>query len=177
MIERVTDHLSERPAHLPRQRLWKIRAKNVIIAQGAHERPLVFSGNDLPGVMLSNAVRTYLNRYAVLPGVRTIVFTNNDDAYHTALTLKSVGAEVMIVDLRKNPRSPLINAAHDANIEILKGCAIISAFGARRVSRVEIAPVDQNIKNVTGDILHRDCDLIAMSGGLSPAVHLHASWR
>ncbi|MEK9854545.1 MAG: FAD/NAD(P)-binding oxidoreductase, partial [Rhodobiaceae bacterium] len=85
LTERVTDHMATPPAHLPRQRLWKVRAKQTVLAQGAHERPLVFSGNDLPGVMLSGAVRTYINRYGVVPGNRTVVFTNNDDAYRTAL--------------------------------------------------------------------------------------------
>ena len=82
----MTDHLPERPAHLPRQRLWKVRAKQTVLAQGAHERPLVFAGNDLPGVMLAGAVRTYINRYAALPGQRAMVITtNNDDAYRTGI--------------------------------------------------------------------------------------------
>ena len=175
--ERVTDHLPSRPAHLPRQRLWKVRAKQVIIAQGAHERPLVFAGNDLPGVMLAGAVRTYINRYGVCPGRRAIVVCNNDDAYRTALDLCHAGADVVITDLRNDAKGPLITAARNAGIEILQGHAIIAAFGNRRVARVEIAPVNDSVTAISGDILHRDCDLIAMSGGLSPAVHLHSQAR
>jgi len=175
--ERVTDHLPERPAHLPRQRLWKVRAKQVVLAQGAHERPLVFAGNDLPGVMLAGAVRSYINRYATLPGQRALVTTNNDDAYHTALALHDAGAQVTIVDLRAAPKGAVVRAAEQAGIEILAGHAIIIAHGSRRVARVEIAPIDDTATAITGDIMHRDCDLIAMSGGLSPAVHLHSQAR
>ncbi|MGA1444739.1 MAG: sarcosine oxidase subunit alpha family protein [Candidatus Puniceispirillaceae bacterium] len=175
--ERVTDHLPSRPAHLPRQRLWKVRAKQVIIAQGAHERPLVFAGNDLPGVMLAGAVRTYINRYGVCPGRRAIVVCNNDDAYRSALDLCHAGADVVITDLRNDAKGPLITAARNAGIEILQGHAIIAAYGNRRVARVEIAPVNDSVTAISGDILHRDCDLIAMSGGLSPAVHLHSQAR
>jgi len=175
--ERVTDHLPSRPAHLPRQRLWKVRAKQVIIAQGAHERPLVFAGNDLPGVMLAGAVRTYINRYGVCPGRRAIVVCNNDDAYRTALDLCHAGADVVITDLRNDAKGPLITAARNAGIEILQGHAIIAAYGNRRVARVEIAPVNDSVTAISGDILHRDCDLIAMSGGLSPVVHLHSQAR
>ena len=175
--ERVTDHLPSRPAHLPRQRLWKVRAKQVIIAQGAHERPLVFAGNDLPGVMLAGAVRTYINRYGVCPGRRAIVVCNNDDAYRTALDLCHAGADVVITDLRNDAKGPLITAARNAGIEILQGHAIIAAYGNRRVARVEIAPVNDSVTAISGAILHRDCDLIAMSGGLSPAVHLHSQAR
>ncbi|MFZ8991577.1 MAG: 2Fe-2S iron-sulfur cluster-binding protein, partial [Candidatus Puniceispirillaceae bacterium] len=121
--ERVTDHLPSRPAHLPRQRLWKVRAKQVIIAQGAHERPLVFAGNDLPGVMLAGAVRTYINRYGVCPGRRAIVVCNNDDAYRTALDLCHAGADVVITDLRNDAKGPLITAARNTGIEILQGHA------------------------------------------------------
>ncbi len=175
--ERVTDHLPERPAHLPRQRLWKVRAKQVVLAQGAHERPLVFSGNDLPGVMLAGAVRSYINRYATIPGQRALVITNNDDAYRTALALHDAGAGVTIVDLRTSPKGPLIRATEQKGIELLSGHAVIAAHGNNRIARVEIATINDIATRITGDIMHRDCDLIAMSGGLSPAVHLHSQAR
>ena len=175
--ERVTDHLGKRPSHLPRQRLWKVRAQQVIIAQGAHERPLVFAGNDIPGVMLAGAVRTYINRYSVRPGQRAIVVCNNDDAYRTALDLNRAGARVVIADLRTQPKGPLIRTARDAGIEILTGHAVIAAYGTHRVARVEIAPVNSNATAIIGEVIHRDCDLVAMSGGLSPAVHLHSQAR
>ena len=149
----------------------------MIIAQGAHERPLVFAGNDLPGVMLAGATRTYINRYGVCPGQRTIVVCNNDDAYRTALDLHHAGALVVVTDLRANATGPLMRAVRDAGIIILQGHAIIATYGNHRVARVEIAPVNDSVTKITGDIDHHDCDLIAMSGGLSPAVHLHSQAR
>ena len=175
--ERVTDHLEERPAHLPRQRLWKVRAKQVVLAQGAHERPLVFSGNDLPGVMMAGAVRSYINRYGVVPGKRTAVFTNNDDAYRTALALHEAGAYVTIVDLRPDPRGALITAVKRAGIDVLAGHAVTIAHGGKRIVRIEVAPVNKDATKVIGDQDYFDVDLLAISGGLSPAVHLHSQAR
>ena len=177
LVERVTDHMPVRPPHLPRQRMWKVRAAQVVLAQGAHERPLVFSGNDLPGVMLSGAVRTYINRYGVVPGNRTIVFTNNDDAYRTALALQAAGAEVVLVDLRAEVRSALAKAARNAGIRMMHSHAVNIASGTQRIARVEISPVNEDATKVTDDPIHMDCDLLAMSGGVSPAVHLHSQAR
>ena len=177
LVERVTDHLAERPAHLPRQRLWKVRAGQTVLAQGAHERPLVFSGNDLPGVMLAGAVRHFINRFGVLPGNRAIVVTNNDDAYRTAISLNEAGANVVVADLRIGASGPLITAAKDAGIAVMAGHAVTLADGNHRVARVEISPVNEGATQITGDTVHMDCDLIAMSGGLSPAVHLHSQAR
>jgi len=177
LMERVTDHLEERPAHLPRQRLWKVRAGQTILAQGAHERPLIFAGNDLPGVMLAGAVRQFVNRFGVVPGNRAIVMTNNDDAYRTALTLHAAGANVVIADLRADARGPLMSAAKAAGIMVLAGHAVVRAHGNHRVARVEIAPVNEGASEIIGEALHMDCNLVAMSGGLSPAVHLHSQAR
>ena len=127
--------------------------------------------------MLAGAVRTYINRYGVCPGQRAIVVCNNDDAYRTALDLHHAGALVIVTDLRANATGPLMRAARDAGIEILQGHSIIAAYGNHRVARVEIAPVNDSVTAITGDIDHRDCDLIAMSGGLSHVVHLHSQAR
>ena len=177
LTERVTDHLAVRPSHLPRQRMWKVRARQVVLAQGAHERPLVFSGNDLPGVMLAGAVRHFINRFGVLPGNRAIVVTNNDDAYRTAISLNEAGANVVVADLRIGASGPLITAAKDAGIAVMAGHAVTLADGNHRVARVEISAVNEGATQITGDTVHMDCDLIAMSGGLSPAVHLHSQAR
>jgi sarcosine oxidase subunit alpha len=177
LMERVTDHLPERPAHLPRQRMWKVRAAQTVLAQGAHERPLVFAGNDLPGVMLASAVRNFINRYGVLPGNRAVVVTNNDDAYRTALSLHQAGAYVVVADLRIDASGPLITAAKNAGITILPGHAITVAHGGRRIARVEVTPVNSGATEIIGEPEHLDCDLVAMSGGLSPAVHLHSQAR
>ncbi|TIX24515.1 MAG: sarcosine oxidase subunit alpha family protein, partial [Mesorhizobium sp.] len=93
-LERVTDH-KERPGKgEPRHRYWTIRAKSVVLATGSFERPLVFPGNDRPGVMLAHAAERYANEYGVLPGNRIALFTNNDSAYRSALALKKAGAAI-----------------------------------------------------------------------------------
>ena len=89
-VERVADHLPAPPPHVPRQRLWKIRAQAVVLATGALERAIAYADNDLPGTMLAGAARTYVQRYGVRPGSRAVVFTNNDSAYAAALDLHAV---------------------------------------------------------------------------------------
>ena len=81
-LQKVTNHLPYLSDKMPRERYWRIRAKKVILAQGAFERPLVFSGNDRPGIMLASAARTYLNQFGVLPGKSVILFTNNDHGHY-----------------------------------------------------------------------------------------------
>ncbi|MCH7728987.1 MAG: hypothetical protein IH991_21265, partial [Planctomycetes bacterium] len=101
IAERCTDHLGEHQHDQVRERLWRVRAKQVVLAQGAFERPLVFCNNDRPGVMLASAVSSYVNRYAVCSGQRVVVFTNNDSAYQTAIDLRHAGVVVAaIVDSR-----------------------------------------------------------------------------
>ncbi len=175
MAERVTEHLSRPFAHLPKQRLWKIRATKIILATGAIERPLVFSGNDLPGIMLSSAIRSYIKRYDVLPGTRAIIFTNNDDAYFTALAIYEAGGFVRcIVDLRENPKSQIITTIRKLGINVKTGHAVIAAHGSRHISSVDIAAYDSEAQAPLSSISHMDCNLLAMSGGLNPVVHLHS---
>ena len=104
IVERVANHLPEPPPHTPRERFWSVRARQVVLATGSHERPLVFAGNDRPGVMLAGAARSYLNRYGVRVGDRVALFTNNDSAYRLAVELVAAGCEVpVIADLRTEP--------------------------------------------------------------------------
>ena len=93
--QRVADH--EPGADKPRHRLWRIRTGQLVSATGAIERPLSFAGNDLPGVMLASAVRDYVVNWAVSPGKRVVVVTNNDDAYRTALALDEAGLSQCVV--------------------------------------------------------------------------------
>jgi sarcosine oxidase subunit alpha len=178
LLERVTDHLGDDPdGKTPRQRFWQVRAKQVVLATGAIERPLTFLNNDRPGVMLASAVRTYINRYAVLPGRRAAVFTNNDSAYNTALDLHRAGAFVTVVDLRKAPRGALVDAARAAGIEILDGRAIVKVNGGKRVTGVVIRELSEDGETVTGGSHSIGCDLVAMSGGWNPTVHLFSQSR
>ena len=97
LCERLTDHLAAPPEGLPRERMWRVRAGRVVLAQGAIERPLVFDGNDRPGVMLAGAARTYLNRFGVRVGDRAVVLTSHDAAWATAFELHDAGARVEAV--------------------------------------------------------------------------------
>jgi sarcosine oxidase subunit alpha len=144
-----------------RQRLWKIRAKDVILATGAIERPLVFSGNDRPGVMLASAVQSYIRRWAVLPGRHAVVFTNNDGAYEAAAALREAGASVTVIDSRANPNSPSADG-----IRVLSAHLVTGVKGGRSVRGTTVAPVSG------GPATTLPCDILAMSGGWSPAVHL-----
>jgi sarcosine oxidase subunit alpha len=133
MVERLTDHLGPTPDK-PRQRLWRIRAKKIILATGSIERPLVYLDNDRPGCMTVSAVRTYVNRYGVAPGRRVVLMTNNDSAYAAALDLANAGVTIpAIVDLRAEVTGALAQAVRDKGIEILAGYAITKVHGEQGV--------------------------------------------
>ena len=170
LAERRTDHVAG-VATTARERLWKVRAKQVILATGAHERPLVFSNNDRPGVMLASAVTTYIRRYAVLPGKKVVIFTNNDTAYDAALALKAAGAAVTVVDARANPDGDLSARARQQGINILAGHVVVQATGGRAVTGVKLYKIDE-AGQLAGTAGSQSCDLLAMSGGNSPVIHL-----
>jgi sarcosine oxidase subunit alpha len=154
-----------------RQRLWNVRAKQVILATGAHERPIVFPGNDRPGVMLAFAVRTYLNRYGVTAGRNVVVFTNNDSAYAAAVDLYHRGIRVRVVDARPASPAGAARQAQQAGIEVRFASAIVQVGGRRRVRAVRVAALsDDGRVQPGGEWL--EADAVAMSGGWSPAVHL-----
>jgi sarcosine oxidase subunit alpha len=166
--ERLTDHAPEIDG--PRHRLWRIRAAQIITATGAIERPLSFAGNDIPGVMLASAVRDYVVNYGVSLGDRTVVATNNDNAYLTAIALKQAGLDVpVILDARVLPDDRgLVAQAKALGIRVLMGHAISSVKGGKRVTGVAICS-----QAGEGAVLEEiPCDAVAMSGGWSPVVHL-----
>lgn len=158
---------------LARECLWKVRAKQVVLATGAIERPLIFANNDRPGVMLANAARTYVNRYAVAPGNTVVVFTNNDDAYRTAIVLAEVGVKVpALVDVRAFAPGALREQVSAHGIEVLNGWSVINAHGGRRVRMVDVVALDEAGAAASGSRRSIDCDTVAVSGGWNPAVHL-----
>ena len=152
------------------QRTWRLRARRVVIATGAIERGLVFADNDRPGVMLASAARTYVKRYAVRPGRRAVVFTNNSGAYAAAAELKAAGIEIAaIVDSR--PRVPEAAMALVPDVEVLPGHVVARSHGARRVAGATVSAVSG------GRGRRIDCDLLCLSGGWNPAVHLYSQSR
>ena len=174
IAERCTDHLASTEEALPRERLWRVRARQVVLAQGAIERPLVFCNNDRPGVMTASAVSTYLNRYAVCPCESAVVFTNNDTAYRAALDLHHAGAKVVVVDSRAEGAASLGAAAREAGIPILQGHVVCDVAGRGHISSVRIALWNGDISEHVTPTINIDCELLAVSGGWSPAVHLHS---
>ncbi|MDP2580531.1 sarcosine oxidase subunit alpha family protein [Shimia thalassica] len=165
--ERVTDHTPLENG--PRHRLWRIRTKQIVTATGAIERPLSFAGNDIPGVMLASAVRDYVVDYGVSIGDRTVVVTNNDDAYRTAIALKKAGLEVPVVlDARASGGGALAEEAKALGIRVENGKGIAKVKGGKRVTGVAICA-----QAGEGSVLEEiKCDAVAMSGGWSPVVHL-----
>ncbi|MEM5543090.1 sarcosine oxidase subunit alpha family protein [Sulfitobacter sp. AS92] len=166
--ERLRDHAPD--ALGPRHRLWRVRAGHVITATGAIERPLSFAGNDVPGVMLASAMRDYVANFGVSPGDRTVLVTNNDNAYLTAIALKQAGLEVpAVLDARVLPQdSELVAQAKALGIRVVMGQGISSVLGGKRVTGVAVCS-----QAGEGAVLEEiACDAVAMSGGWSPVVHL-----
>ncbi|MCM2561239.1 sarcosine oxidase subunit alpha family protein [Lutimaribacter sp. EGI FJ00015] len=165
--ERMSDHAPGTPG--PRHRLWRLRCKQIVTATGAIERPLCFAGNDVPGVLLASALRDYAVNYGVSIGDRTVVVTNNDDAYRTAISMKEMGLEVpAIIDARAGGGGALAQQARDLGIRVETGKGIAKVKGTRRVEGVAICA-----QAGEGAVLDEiKCDAVAMSGGWSPVVHL-----
>ena len=165
--QRLTDHDPETPG--PRHRLWRIRARQIVTATGALERPLSFAGNDVPGVMLASAMRDYLENYGVAVGERTVVVANNDDAYKTAFALKEAGLDVpAILDARFIVSGAVVDRARELGIPVEFGRAISAVKGRKRVKSVSVCG-----QSGQGAVLREiPCDAVAMSGGWSPVVHL-----
>ena len=173
--ERRTDHLPLDERKGTRERVWRVRAKQVVLATGAIERPLVFANNDRPGVMLASAVSAYLNRYGVRPATRAVVFTNNDSAYRTALDLAAAGITVAaVVDARAAPQGTLPERVKTAGITVIANAVVTDVAGGKRVSAATVMPLAPDGRSVTGTANVIRCDLVAVSGGWSPVVHLHS---
>jgi sarcosine oxidase subunit alpha len=176
LSERVTDHLAKANPKLPRERLWQVRAKEVVLATGALERPLVFPDNDRPGVMMAEAARIYANRFGVKPGDRAVIFTACDSAYRAALDLKAAGVVIAaIADLRTAPNGRWIDRVRAAGIEVRAATVVTSVSGRLRVDSVGLAKLDAN--GQPGAIETVACDLLLMSGGFTPSVHLFSQSR
>ena len=174
MMQNLSDHLSEKEKKGKiRQRLWKVRAKKVILATGSIERPMVFDCNDRPGIMLSSAVRKYINYYGVKCGNNVVIFTNNDDAYETAISLHNRGVKIQaIVDIREQSNGTLPKKCNELGIKILWKNTIVYTEGYKKINKVHVMKLSNNNSSVIGNKLKINCDLLCVSGGYTPAVHL-----
>ncbi|WP_289150757.1 sarcosine oxidase subunit alpha [uncultured Salipiger sp.] len=170
LCEKLTDHLATLPADTPRERLWRVRAGQVVLAQGALEKPLVFHGNDRPGVMLAGSAQTYLNRYGVLVGTRPVVVTSHDSAWYAAFDLADAGAKVQaIVDIREGVHETLLTEARARGIPVKLSHTTTATSGRLRVSKIRVNPVRGG---QVGSGTEIDCDAVLMSGGWTPSLHL-----
>jgi len=165
LAERVTDHLAQPAAASPRERLWQVRARQVVMATGAIERPLIFPGNDRPGIMLAGSARAYLNRYGVLPGTRAVIATSSDEAYDVAADMMRAGIAVAaIADLREMASGAALQA-RAAGMHVSLGAAITATAGRLRVHSATLRHAEGQNETIR-------CDLVLMSGGRTPTLHL-----
>ncbi len=170
LAQRLTDHLPDPDPALPRERLWQVRAKQVVIAAGSHERPLVFPGNDRPGVMLADAARVYATRYGAPPGQRAVFATTSDTAYRAALDLHACGVTIAVIaDARPVADGPWPQAARAAGIRVETGMRVLGTRGRRGI-RVAILGRGRTREWVR-------CDLLGMSGGWTPSLNLFSQAR
>jgi sarcosine oxidase, subunit alpha len=173
--ERVRNHLGPNGQRGKlRERLWRIRARSVILATGAIERPLVFANNDRPGVMLASAVRAYVNQFGVVAGSRVVVATNNDDACRTAIDLHTAGVKALtVVDTRKSVAEELARDLRDRGIKHYVGYSIRDVLGSKRVKAVKLSRHLGGGK-LADDTTIVECDTVAMSSGWTPTIHLYS---
>jgi sarcosine oxidase subunit alpha len=163
LVERVTDHLDDPDPRLPRERLWHVRAAKVVLATGAMERPLVFAGNDRPGVMLADAARTYLRRYGVKVGTRAVIATVDDSAYPAGIALHEAGISIGAI---ADQRVEASDAARASGLPVLPGVGVVATTGNLRVAGARLS----NGERIA-------CDLVLMCGGWTPTVSLHSQSR
>jgi heterotetrameric sarcosine oxidase alpha subunit len=166
LLERHDHARPDASRGVAREGLVTLRTRAIVYATGATERPLVFADNDRPGVMLSSAVRAYLNRYAVAAGRRAVLATNNDSAYATALDLAAAGVPVTVLDERASPEAGMVEATRRAGVDVRSAVRVARALGGRALRAVEFEAL------AGGRTERLDADLLGMSGGWSPVVHL-----
>ncbi|MCC2611529.1 sarcosine oxidase subunit alpha [Neorhizobium petrolearium] len=172
LVERVSDHLARPGRDLPRERLWQVRAKRVILATGAIERHMVFANNDRPGIMLASAARTFLNHHGVAVGKNVGVYTAHDSAYEAAFDLKRAGVAIAaIIDSRSHPGDAVLAEARSLGIDVLTGHSVINTSGRLRISSMTVA------RNGGSNARKIPVDALIVSAGWTPSVHLFSQSR
>jgi len=172
LVERVTDHLARPGRDLPRERLWQVRAKRVVLATGSIERHMVFANNDRPGIMLASAARTFLNHHGVAVGRQVGVYTAHDSAYEAAFDLKRAGVSIAaIVDCRSHPGDAVLAEARALGIDVLTGHSVTNTSGRLRVSSMTVA------RNGASNARKIAVDALIVSAGWTPSVHLFSQSR
>jgi len=172
--ENFTDHLNkDEKKNKIRQRLLKIRAKKVIVATGSLERPLIFDNNDRPGIMLSSAVKKYIDYYGVICGKKNVFLTNNDSAYESAISLTKKGIKVQaIIDIREKSQSSIIKEAESLDIKIYWSHTVVNTHGYKKIKKISVMELSKDGQSVIGNKININCDCLGVAGGWTPAVHL-----
>ncbi|MFW2238884.1 2Fe-2S iron-sulfur cluster-binding protein [Rhodococcus opacus] len=175
-LQRRTDHLGvEAPAALSRQRVWRIRARHILVAAGAHERPVVFTDNDRPGIMLAHGARTFLHRYGVKVGEQAVVFTTNDSAYEAAIDLHDAGVRINAIVEARDEAPARWQRECDARGITIRTASVVS--GTRGNGRISHAVVSHRTDTDHRFRVPLACDVLLVSGGWNPAVHLFSQAR
>ncbi|MGH6830890.1 MAG: sarcosine oxidase subunit alpha family protein, partial [Methylocella sp.] len=156
-------------AGLPRERLWRIRAGSIVVATGAIERPMVFPDNDRPGVMLASAVQRYLNQFGVACGRRAVIYADNDHAQELAGELEAAGVGIAAMIVARQGDATSTDPMQGSNYTVLSGHVITGVEGRKTVHGVRVAPLKDGVVGVERTI---ECDLVCVSGGWNPTVHL-----
>ncbi|MCF8466415.1 MAG: sarcosine oxidase subunit alpha family protein [Sneathiella sp.] len=171
-VERVQDHVLTPDPHVPRQRLRHVRAEKVILATGAFERPFVFGNNDLPGILLSSAAEAYVNRYAVLPGEKMVLYTNQESGYRVAASLLERGIRLAaIIDARSPVPTRHHHFAREAGIPLYPAHEVAEAKGGLHLKGLVIRKIGDGLE--PRDI-RLDCDTLIQSAGWAPVLHLQS---
>ncbi|CDZ70348.1 Sarcosine oxidase, alpha subunit [Neorhizobium galegae bv. orientalis] len=172
LVERVTDHVAKPGKDSPRERLWQVRAKKVVLATGSIERHMVFANNDRPGIMLASAARTFLNHHGVAVGRQVGVYTAHDSAYEAAFDLKRAGVSIAaIVDCRADPGEALLAEARGLGISVLSGHSVTDTGGRLRISSMTV------VRNGGTNARKIPVDALIVSAGWTPSVHLFSQSR
>ena len=176
--QRIADHKAAPDPFEPRHRLWQVRAGEVVLATGGLERPMVFADNDRPGIMLTSAAQHYANAASVRAGDNAVIFTNNSSAYPAARDLAHAGINIQaIVDLRRDPPESDLAMARAINSGVLAGHAVVAAHGGKAVDAVTVMELDAAGVETIGAAREIQCDLVCVSGGWTPSVHLFSQSR
>ncbi|MFJ2621744.1 sarcosine oxidase subunit alpha family protein [Glutamicibacter sp. NPDC087344] len=173
-VQRRTVHVDgPSGAGISRERVWHIRANQVVLATGAHERPIVFENNDRPGIMLAGAVRSYLNRYGVRAGKQIVVATTNDSAYALVAELAATGGVVAVIDARAGVSAAAAEAV-GAGVQVITGSVVVDTEANESGELSAVIVAELNDQRELGAPQRFEADVLAVAGGFNPVVHLHS---
>ena len=173
--QRISNHLGPAaPSEVPRERLWKIRARKVVLATGAIERPLVFADNDRPGILLAGALRRYINHYGVLPGRKLAIICNNQSAYALAIDARKAGADVVVLDIRADTPPECLALSRKHDFELRENTTIIGVTYKNGITAIQTSQLNEDGSDIQGKIETLQADLIGVSGGWVPTLHLYS---